>query len=215
LPMSDDRVETRVAVELGRQQRNFGGLPAAPGTAWPAGGPGGSPSPGAEPVELAFQEYFVGLRHSVEVKAVRFAGVELSRPAPGVLEAIDQADLVVICPSNPVVSIGPVAAVPGVAEALGRRRETTVAVSPIVAGRALKGPADRMLTELGHEASVAGVARLWSPLAGTLVVDPADADSAARVQAEGMRCVITASVMTGPAEAAHLARAVLAAGAGR
>ena len=160
-------------------------------------------------VEVGFQEYFVGFRHSVGVKQVRFAGADLARPAPGVLDAIADADVVVICPSNPIVSIGPVTAVPGIAEAVMERRNDVVAVSPIIAGRALKGPADRMLSELGHEASAAGVARLWAPLAATLVVDEQDAGLASEIEAEGMRCVVAPSVMSGPREAANLARAVL------
>jgi LPPG:FO 2-phospho-L-lactate transferase len=119
------------------------------------------------------------------------------------------ADAVVIAPSNPIVSIGPVVAVPGVRAALGERRGVTVAVSPIVGGRALKGPADRMLTELGHESSVVGVARLYRDLAATLVVDRADADLADAVTAEGMRCVVTDTVMSSPDLAAALATTVL------
>ncbi|HLI24859.1 MAG TPA: 2-phospho-L-lactate transferase [Acidimicrobiales bacterium] len=159
--------------------------------------------------EIGFQDYFVARRHSVAVSSVRFAGAGSAAPAPGVLEAIAQADTVVICPSNPVVSIGPVLAVPGIADAVAARRQRAVAVSPIVAGRALKGPADRLLAELGHEPSVVGVARLWAPVAATLVVDTADADRAAEVEAAGMRCVVAPSVMTGPAEAARLATTVL------
>jgi LPPG:FO 2-phospho-L-lactate transferase len=121
--------------------------------------------------------------------------------------------MLVICPSNPVVSIGPLMAVDAIAQAVARRRDTTVAVSPIIAGRALKGPADRMLAELGHEPSVVGVAEMWAPIAGTLVVDDADADVAHRVEAQGMRCVVAPSIMSGPVEAANLARAVLGAGA--
>jgi LPPG:FO 2-phospho-L-lactate transferase len=208
LPMTDSRVETRVTVSLGHEVRNFGGLAMA--------GPlhEGQASPAARgPVEVGFQEYFVGLRHSVEVKAVRFAGADAARPAPGVLAAIADADVVVICPSNPIVSIGPVMAVPGIAEAVAERRRDVVAVSPIIAGRALKGPADRMLTELGYEASAVGVARLWAHLAAALVVDEQDAGLAPEVEAEGIRCVVAPSVMTGLKEAAELARAVLASSA--
>jgi len=155
------------------------------------------------------------MRHSVAIRSVRFAGAEGASPAPGVLEAIAEADVVVICPSNPIVSIGPVLAVPGIAAAVATRRQDVVAVSPIIAGRALKGPADRMLAELGHEPSVVGVARLWAPLASALVIDQADADLASAVEAEGTRCIVAPSVMSGPAEAARLAQAVLvAAGAG-
>jgi LPPG:FO 2-phospho-L-lactate transferase len=178
LPMSDDRVETRVSL----QDR-----------------------------EVGFQEYFVRLGHSVPVTAVRFAGVQSASPAPQVLEALQSADLLVICPSNPVVSIGPVLAVPGIAEAVARRRHATVAVSPIIAGRALKGPADHMLAELGHEPSAAGVAKMWAPYAATIVVDNADAGLAGRIEALGVRCVVAPSVMAGPAEAAKLAETVLGA----
>ncbi|MDP8937076.1 MAG: 2-phospho-L-lactate transferase [Actinomycetota bacterium] len=160
--------------------------------------------------EVGFQDYFVRLRHDVAVSAVRFAGMDSARPAPGVLEALAGAERVVICPSNPVVSIGPVLAVPGVADALAARRADVVAVSPIVAGAALKGPADRLLRELGHHASVVGVARLYAAVAGTLVVDEADAALAGAVEAEGMRCAVTRTVMHDPAEAASLASAALA-----
>jgi LPPG:FO 2-phospho-L-lactate transferase len=160
--------------------------------------------------EIGFQDYFVGHQHSVPVESVRFAGAETATPASGVLDAIEQAERVVICPSNPIVSIGPVLAVPGVRAAVEARREAAVAVSPIVAGAALKGPADRMLTELGHEATVVGVARLYAPLAATLVIDEADAALADQVEAAGMRCVVTDTIMRGPAEAAALAKVVLA-----
>jgi LPPG:FO 2-phospho-L-lactate transferase len=161
--------------------------------------------------EIGFQEYFVQRQHGVPVSAVRFDGAEAARPGPDVLGALAGAERVVIAPSNPIVSIDPVLAVPGVRVALEARRADTVAVSPIVAGAALKGPADRLLVELGHEASVVGVARLYASLAATLVIDPADEALAGAVEAEGMRCLVTPSIMTGPAEAAALAEAVLAA----
>lgn len=182
LPMSDDRVETRVTVE--------------------------GPAPGTS-TEIGFQEWFVGRRHAVPVQGVRFDGVDGVEPAPGVLDAIAGAERVVICPSNPVVSIGPVLAVPGMADAVRARRPDVVAVSPIVAGAALRGPADQLLRDLGHEASVVGVARLYAPYAACLVVDEADAGLAPAVEAEGVRCVVTPTVMSGPAEAEALARAVL------
>jgi LPPG:FO 2-phospho-L-lactate transferase len=162
--------------------------------------------------EIDFQEYFVHRQHAVPVTGVRFDGAEAAAPAPGVLDAIDAATVVVIAPSNPVVSIGPVLAVPGVEAAVRGRRDAVVAVSPIVAGAALKGPADRMLRELGHEPTVVGVARLYAPVAGTLVIDSADAALAAVVEAEGMRCLVVPTVMHGPAEAGNLARAVVATG---
>jgi LPPG:FO 2-phospho-L-lactate transferase len=182
LPMSDDRVETRVVVE----------------------GEG----------EIGFQDYFVARRHAVTARAVRFAGAETARPAPSVLDALEAAHRVVIAPSNPLVSIAPVLAVPGIDEAVAARRGETVAVSPIVAGAALRGPAARLLAELGHEPTVVGVARLWAPWAATLVIDEADAALRQAVEAEGMRCVVAQTVMQGPAEAAALARSVLSAPAG-
>lgn len=207
LPMSDDRVVTRVMARLTSELPDFGGLSGGL-----SGGRVGGQAPGA--VEIGFQEYFVGLHHDVEVDGLRFAGAEDATPAPGVLDAIRDAEVVVICPSNPLVSIGPVMAVPGIAEAVAARRSSTVAVSPIIAGKALKGPADRMLTELGHEASAVGVARLWAPFACTLVVDEADAGLSGRVEAEGMACTVAMTVMTGPEESARLAATVLEAALG-
>jgi len=183
LPMSDDRVETRVVVSDGEGVR-----------------------------EIGFQDYFVKRRHDVPVKEIRLAGVETAAAGPGVLDTIRDADQLVICPSNPVVSIGPVLATGGIGEAVTARRDRTVAVSPIIAGKALKGPADRMLAELGEEASVVGIARMWAPYASALVIDEADAGRAAEVEATGMRTVVTPTVMSGPDEAAALARVVLATG---
>jgi LPPG:FO 2-phospho-L-lactate transferase len=159
--------------------------------------------------EIAFQDYFVRLQHAVPVAGVRFAGAEEAHPAPGVLAAIAGADTVVVAPSNPIVSIGPVMAVPGVRDAVTARRDDVVAVSPLVGGRALKGPADRLLRELGHADSVVGIARLYAPFAGTLVIDEADADLADGVRAAGLRCVVTDTIMRDPAAAAALCDVVL------
>jgi LPPG:FO 2-phospho-L-lactate transferase len=183
VPMSDDPVRTRLTL-VGEGE----------------GGAG---------AEVSFQDYFVKLAHSVPVRSVRFEGAESASPAPGVLEAIAGADRLVACPSNPVVSIGPLLAVPGVRPALVARRQDVVAVSPIVAGAALKGPADRLLAELGHEASVVGVARLYASWAGTLVIDEADAALASQVEEAGMRCVVAPTVMSDPKRAAALAQVVL------
>ena len=160
-------------------------------------------------VEIAFQDYFVRRQHGVAVAAVRFAGAEAARPAPGVLDALGGAGTVIIAPSNPIVSIGPVLAVPGVQEAVAARRETVVAISPLVGGRALKGPADRLMRELGHEDSVVGVARLYAPVADTLVIDEADAAHADAVRAAGLRCVVTDTIMRDPAAAATLSMVAL------
>jgi LPPG:FO 2-phospho-L-lactate transferase len=117
---------------------------------------------------------------------------------------------VIIAPSNPLVSIEPVLAVPGVRAAVEARRADAVAISPIIAGAAVKGPADRLLRELGHESSVVGVARLYAPLVATLVIDEADADHRESVVSEGVRCVVAPTIMRGPHEARALAEVVLA-----
>jgi LPPG:FO 2-phospho-L-lactate transferase len=161
--------------------------------------------------EVEFQEYFVRERHGIAVTGVRFAGVWESRLSAPAATALADGDAVVIAPSNPIVSIGPIRSLAGVDEALSRRRDSVVAISPIVGGAALKGPADRMLVELGHEASVVGVARLYAPVAATLVIDPVDAHLADAVEVAGMRAVVCPSVMSDPAVAAELARTTLAA----
>ena len=154
--------------------------------------------------EISFQDYFVRLRHAVPVSAVRFAGAGAA-PTAAVIAALEAATAIVIAPSNPVVSIGPVRSLPGIDALLARRRRRVVAVSPIVGGAALKGPADRMMAELGHDPSVVGVARLYAPVAGTLVIDPVDAHLAGQVEAAGVRAVVVPSVMTTPEVAAALA----------
>jgi LPPG:FO 2-phospho-L-lactate transferase len=159
--------------------------------------------------DVSFQEYFVKLRHGVAVEAVRFDGADQAELTPGLDEVLQHADCVVIAPSNPIVSIGPIRVLKGVDATLGARRSSVVAISPIVGGLALKGPADRMLSELGHEPSVVGVARLYAPIAGTLVIDPLDAHLADAVEAEGVRAVITPSVMSSPEIGAELARVSL------
>jgi LPPG:FO 2-phospho-L-lactate transferase len=145
---------------------------------------------------LAFQEYFVKHQHGVAISGVEFRGIETATAAPGVIAAISTADHVIIAPSNPLVSIGPVLAVKGIRDALILQRSKVVAISPIVAGEALKGPADRMLTELGHEASVVGVARLYREFASTLIIDDADNASANAVSTEGINCVVTDTIMS-------------------
>ena len=162
--------------------------------------------------EVAFQDYFVRLHHDVAARSVRFAGADEARPAPGVMDALRDAERIIVCPSNPIVSIGPLLAIPGVLAALAARRDLITAVSPIVAGAALKGPADRLMAELGAEASVVGVARLYAPWVGTLVIDEADRARSSEVEAEGVRCVVGPSIMDTPARAAAFARMVMASG---
>lgn len=157
--------------------------------------------------EVGFQDYFVRLRHGVAVRSIRFDH-DHAAPTREVTDALG-ADRVIVAPSNPLVSIGPIRALPGVDARLAARRASVVAVSPIVGGAAVKGPADRMLAELGFEPSVVGVARLYAPVAATLVVDPADAHLAAEVEAVGMRCIVTPSIMSTPGVSASLARTCL------
>jgi len=156
---------------------------------------------------VGFQEYFVGMRHDVGVRSVVFEGADTASFIDA--QVLVDAECVVIAPSNPIVSIGPIRALRGVDAALAARRDSVVAVSPIVAGAALKGPADRMLADLGHEASVVGVARMYAPVCGTLVIDGRDAALAPAVEAEGMRCVVTDTIMSEPGVAAALAAIVI------
>jgi LPPG:FO 2-phospho-L-lactate transferase len=183
LPVSDDPVRTRLT--LGEKTEL---------------GPAGT--------EVGFQDYFVRLRHDVAVTSVRFDGAPAARPAPGVLDALASARRIVVCPSNPIVSIGPILAVPGVLDLVTSRREDVVAVSPIIAGAALKGPADRLMAELGTEPSAVGVAQLYASWAGTLVVDEADRDRAAEVEALGVRCLVAPTVMSTPQRTEALASLV-------
>lgn len=159
--------------------------------------------------EVSFQEYFVKLGHDVPVRAVRFDGADRAELAPGLADVVSQADCVVIAPSNPIASIGPIRALPGVDGLLAARRSSVVAVSPIVGGAALKGPADRMMRELGHEPSVVGVARIYAPIAAALVIDPVDASLASEVETEGIRAIVTPSVMSSPTVGSELAAATL------
>ena len=175
MPVTDDRIETRVSLTDDR--------------------------------EVGFQEYFVGMQHSIDITGVRFAGAEQARLSPMAIEAITSADALVIAPSNPIVSIGPLLAVPTLQELVEARRDRNVAVSPIIGGAALKGPADRMLRELGEESSVVGVARRYRDLAATLVIDEADRDLASEVEDAGMRPIVMPTIMKQPGVAAALAQA--------
>ncbi len=167
---------------------------------------------------LEFQEYFVHRRQEPEVLELRFAGMAAASPSPEVAAALGGASAVVLCPSNPLVSIGPILAVPGMRDLLAAARERGVpvaAVSPIIGGRALKGPADRMLASLGLESSSLGVGRLYADLVDTFVLDTVDAGSVAEVRALGLHALVTDTIMTDDASRARLAAEVLEAlGAG-
>ena len=164
--------------------------------------------------DLTFQEYFVGQRHDVPLSAVRFDGIDEARPTVDVLAAIASASAIVIAPSNPIVSIAPVLDVPGVREAIADAPARTVAVSPIIGGAAVKGPAANMLRELGHDPSAVGVAALLADLVDTLVIDDVDAGLASGVRANGVVPWVTDTIMSTPAASAALARTALAAALG-
>ncbi len=160
--------------------------------------------------ELHFQEYLVKRRAEPVVRGIRFDGADKARPANGVLDAIRDADRIVVCPSNPLISIGPILAVPGIREALRARRETVVAVCPIVGGKSLKGPSDKMLAELGYEASAPGVAKLYADFSGTFVIDPTDKEQADRIRELGMKVEVVPTVMATRAQKRTLAGSLLA-----
>jgi len=181
VPMTDDPVSTRIRVRT-----------ADGGT-----------------TELRMQEWFVRERAEPPVVEVRVAGAAQARPAPGVLEALRAAETILICPSNPVISIGPILAVPGLRDELVRRRERVVAVSPIVGGAPVRGPADRLMEPLGIEVSCVGVAREYAPFCSTLVVDAVDRDRVEQVAAAGVRPVVADTLMHSPEVAARLARHTL------
>jgi LPPG:FO 2-phospho-L-lactate transferase len=166
---------------------------------------------------LEFQEYFVHQRQAPDVLELRFAGIETAAPTAEVLAAFTDAEAIVIAPSNPLVSVAPVLDVPGMRDSIAAARAGGVpvaAVSPIIGGKALKGPADRMLAALGHESSALGVARLYRDLVDTFVLDTEDADAAPAVEALGLRPVVTDTIMRDDASRARLAADVLAAVAG-
>ena len=182
LPMSDDPVATRVEVD------------------------------GPEGVEdLHFQEYWVARGARDPVRRVWLDGVERARPAPGVLEALAAAAGIIVCPSNPVVSIAPILAVPGVREAVEARACRAVAVTPIIGGAPVRGMADKLLPAWGVEVSARGVAGLYAGLIDAFVLDEVDAGQAGDVRALGIEPVVAPTLMRTPEDAAELAKRVLAA----
>ena len=185
LPMSDDAVRTRVRTDQG----------------W-----------------LDFQDYFVRLHQGPEVREVRFDGAAAAGASPEVIAALAAAEAIVIAPSNPIVSIEPILAVSGIRAALDHARQRgipVVAVSPIVGGRALKGPADRMLRSLGSEASALGVARRYVGLVDGFVIDEADRELGPSITALGLRVLVTDTIMVDDATRARLASATLDLALGR
>jgi len=176
VPMSDDRVRTRIRTPAG----------------W-----------------LTFQEYFVREKARVEVLEVAYEGATEARPAPGVLDAIGDADAVVVCPSNPVTSVGPILAVPDIASVLAATRARVVAVSPIVGGAAVSGPAGQLMTARGLPVSPLGIARAYAPWLDVLLIDRSDGDFAADLERAGVRPVLADILMTDRASETALARRVL------
>jgi LPPG:FO 2-phospho-L-lactate transferase len=168
---------------------------------------------------LEFQDYFVRHQAGVPVQSVEFRGAQHARPSPRFQRILDHdgdaaADLIVVCPSNPFLSVRPMLAMPTVRDKLARRRAPAVAVSPIVGGAAIKGPAARIMQELGMDVSALGVARLYRGLADGFVIDRCDADQAGAVAALGMTPLVTDTVMREPADRSRLAAQILAFGAG-
>ncbi|RPF19760.1 2-phospho-L-lactate transferase [Myceligenerans xiligouense] len=158
---------------------------------------------------LGFQEYFVGRQHADEVLGLHFEGAESARPAPGVIDALREAEMVLLAPSNPFLSIDPVLAVPGVRDALTGTAARRVAVSPIVGGAAIKGPAARILESLGHEVSALGVARLYTGLLDVMCIDERDAHLAGPIADLGFEVLVTDTIMGGPDGRERLARELL------
>ncbi|MBZ5629198.1 MAG: 2-phospho-L-lactate transferase [Acidobacteriia bacterium] len=178
LPMSNDRVETRVLTTQG---------------------------------EMSFQEYFVRERYRVPVKGVRFAGAERVQPAPGVIEAIRDAEAVLIAPSNPVTSIGPILSVPGIRQALRETRAPVAAVSPIVGGAAVSGPAGELMKTQGLPVSIAGVAQAYQDFLDVLIADQRDRTYAGEVENSGVQVAFANTIMDSDPAKAELAGAALAA----
>jgi LPPG:FO 2-phospho-L-lactate transferase len=159
---------------------------------------------------MHLQDYLVRRRCEPRLKKIVFDGAERARPSLGVIEAIESADGIVISPSNPLISIGPILAVPGVREALRKRRADVVAVCPLVGGKSLKGPSDKMMAELSYEVSAAGVASLYRDICGTFMIDDADEMAGGSVEALGLKTVVRPTVMTSIEDKERLARHVLA-----
>lgn len=181
LPMSDDPVTTRI----------------------------GSLDDTGAPLDLHFQEYWVKRGARDEVRGVTYAGAASARPAPGVLEAVAAADAIVICPSNPIASIGPILSVPGLEEAVVARRERVTGISPIVGGAPLRGMADKLLAAAGVEVTAAGVGRSYARLVARWVIDDKDVALAPAVEAAGLTPVVTDTIMVDDAASARLAETVL------
>jgi LPPG:FO 2-phospho-L-lactate transferase len=158
---------------------------------------------------MHFQEYLVKRRAQPKVSGIRFENIESSQPAPGVAETILEADAIIICPSNPLISIGPILAVPGIRELLKQTEATIAAISPVVGGASLKGPTDKMLADLGMRVSAAQVARLYSDIADIFILDVQDEAAKPEIESLGLKVCVTNTVMSGLEEKTKLAAATL------
>lgn len=158
---------------------------------------------------LHFQEYLIKRRTQVPVRGIRFENIDTALPAPGVIEAILESSAVIICPSNPLISIGPILAVPGIRQALKETIAVVAAISPVVGGASLKGPTDRMLKELGMEVSAAQVARLYHDIIDLFILDDQDQNTVGEISQLGIEVCVTNMVMSGPPEKVALAKATL------
>ena len=156
--------------------------------------------------DLNFQDYFVRLAHDVEIASIKFQGHETAHPSPELITEILEADIIVVAPSNPLVSIAPILSIAGIRDALQKRRKDVIAISGIIGGKALKGPAGRLLNELGYEASASAVAEMYKDFVGTFVIDDIDKHERKKIQELGLNCIITDTVMTDSAKAADLCR---------
>jgi len=159
--------------------------------------------------EMHLQEYFVRRRCEPKVRELRFDNIESSRPAPGVEQAILDADAVIVCPSNPFISIGPILAVPGLRETLRQTKANVIAITPIIAGRAIKGPTASMLGDLGHEVSARGVASLYKDFVNVFVLDEVDKDMGSEIESLGVKVATTDTVMETIEDKRRLAREVI------
>ena len=159
--------------------------------------------------DLNFQDYFVRLAHDVEIASIKFQGHETAHPAPELISEILEADIILVAPSNPLVSTAPILSIAGIRDVLQKRRKDVIAISGIIGGKALKGPAGRLLNELGYEASAAAVAEIYKDIAGTFVIDDVDKHERKRIQELGLNCIITDTVMTNSTKAADLCSTTL------
>jgi LPPG:FO 2-phospho-L-lactate transferase len=161
--------------------------------------------------DLHFQEYLVKRRAQPRVRGIRFEHIETARPAPGVAGAIMESEAVIICPSNPLISIGPILAVPGILDLLKSTKAKRLAISPVVGGASLKGPTDRMLTDLGMEVSAKQVAMLYAQFLDIFVIDRRDEEAKEEIERMGIKVIVTDTVMTDAGKKLALAKDVIAA----